>query len=61
MNNWISNPTVKKYSMFPDFDNRLRIGGILDQIIEDTQLDTESILSRIKKFAKERAQRLNNI
>ena len=55
MNNWISNPTVKKYSMFPDFDNRLRTGGSLDKIIEESQLDTESILSRIKKFAKERA------
>ena len=30
MNNWISNPTVKRYSMFPDFDNRLRTGGSLD-------------------------------
>ena len=55
MNNWISNPMVKKYSMSPDFDNRWRTGGSLDQIIEESQLDTGSILSRIKKFAKERA------
>ena len=61
MNNWISNPIVKKYSMSPDFDNRWRTGGSLDQIIEESQLDTGSILSCIKKFAKERAWRLNNI
>ena len=61
MNNWISNPMVKKYSMSPDFDNRWRTGGSVDQIIEESQLDTGSILSGIKKFAKERAWRLNNI
>ena len=51
----ILNPMVKKYSMSPDFDNRWITGGSLDQIIEESQLDTGSILSRIKKFAKERA------
>ena len=59
MNNWISNPTVKKYSMSPDFDNRWRTGGSVGQIIEESQLDPESILNGIKKFAKERLQRLN--
>ena len=34
---------------------------LIDQIIEESQLDTESILNGIKKFAKERAWRLNNI
>ena len=59
MNNWISNPIVKKYSMSPDFDNRWRTGGSVGQIIEESQLDPESILNGIKKFAKERLQRLN--
>ena len=59
MNNWISNPMVKKYSMSPDFDNRWRTGGSVGQIIEESQLDPESILNGIKKFAKERLQRLN--
>ena len=54
MNNWISNPMVKKYSMSPDFDNRSRIGGSIEQIIEETQLDPGSIFSGIKKFAKDR-------
>ena len=61
MNNWIVNPTVKKYSMSPDFDNRWRTGGSVDQIIEESQLDPESIYTGINKFAKERLSRLNNI
>ena len=54
MNNWISNPMVKKYSMSPDFDNKWRTGGSVGQIIEESQLDPESILNGIEKFAKER-------
>ena len=61
MNNWISNAMVKKYSMSPDFDNRWRTGGSVEQIIEESQLDPESISNGIKKFAKERLRRLNNI
>ena len=34
---------------------------LIDQIIEESQLDSESILNGIKKFAKERLQRLNKI
>ena len=61
MNNWISNPMVKKYSMPPDYDNRWRTGGSVEQIIEESQLDPESISNGIKKFAKDRLRRLNNI
>ena len=61
MNNWISNPMVKKYSMSPDFDNRWRTGGSVEQIVEESQLDSRSIFNGIKKFAKERLRRLNNI
>ncbi len=52
---------VKKYSMSPDFDNSWRTGGSVEQIIEESALDPESISNGIKKFAKERFRRLNNI
>ena len=52
MNNWISNPMVKKYSMSPDFDNSWITGGSLEQIIEETQLDPGSIFIGIKKLLK---------
>ena len=34
---------------------------LIDQIIEESQLEPESIYIGIKKFAKERLSRLNNI
>ena len=61
MNNWISNPMVKKYSLSPDFDNRWRTGGSLDQIIKESRLDPNSILRGIKKFAQDRFKRLKDI
>lgn len=61
MNNWIVNPTVKKYSMSRDFDNRWRTGGSVDQIVEESQLYPGSIYTGIKQFSKERLRRLNNI
>tara|TARA_A100001011_G_scaffold396259_1_gene493645 strand:- start:2269 stop:2463 length:195 start_codon:yes stop_codon:yes gene_type:complete len=52
MNDWILNPMAKKYSMSPDFDDRWITGGSVEQIIEETQLDSGSIFSGIKKLLK---------
>ena len=45
MNNWIKNQQVVKYSLSPDFDNRWRTGGSVDQIIKESKLDPLSILN----------------
>ena len=38
--------------MSPDFDDRWITGGSVEQIIEETQLDSGSIFSGIKKLLK---------
>ena len=58
MNNWIVNRVSEEYSMGPDFDNRWRTGGSLEQIIAEAQLDPLSIWNGIKKFANDREHRL---
>ena len=59
MGNWIKNRLVAKYSLSPDFDNRWRTGGSVDQIIIESGLDSLSILDGIKRFADEREKRLD--
>jgi len=61
MHKWIANRVVEVYSMSPDFDNRWRTGGSLDEIIAESKLDPESIWEGITRFANERKQRLTSI
>jgi len=58
MQNWIANPLVKEYSLSPDWDNRWRTGGSLEQIVREAQLDSDSLWKGIKVFASDREQRL---
>ncbi|OUX31306.1 MAG: hypothetical protein CBE24_05425 [bacterium TMED264] len=58
MRNWIKNRFVEKYSLSPDFDNRWRTGGSVDQITVESGLDSLSILNGIKCFSNEREERL---
>ena len=61
MHKWIANRVVESYSMAPDFDNRWRTGGGLDQIIVESKLDPDSILIGIKRFASDREKRLKSL
>jgi len=61
MHKWIANRVVEEYSMSPDFDNRWRSGGSLDEIIAESKLDSESVWERINQFARSRKQRLASI
>ena len=61
MGRWIKNRIVAKYSLSPDFDNRWRTGGSVDQIITESRLDSLSILNAIKCFSDERDKRLGLI
>jgi len=61
MHKWVANRVVVKYSMSPDFDNRWRTGGSLEEIVAESKLDPTSIWEGINRFAKEREQRLNSV
>ena len=61
MEKWIMNRFVASYSMAPDYDNRWRSGGTLDQIVIESKLDPTSIWDGINRFANERSKRLKSI
>jgi len=61
MKNWISNRIVSEYSLSPDWDNRWRTGGTLEQIIDEAHLSPKWVLKAIDKFSTERADRLKRL
>ena len=61
MGKWIVNRFVSAYSMAPDYDNRWRSGGTLDQIIIESKLDPSSIWVGINRFSNERSKRLESL
>ena len=61
MHNWTANKVVENYSMSPDYDNRWRTGGSVDEIIAESKLDGKSVIDGIRKFAVERSNRLELI
>jgi transketolase len=61
MSDWFFNPLAAEYALTPDFDNRWRTGGSVDEIYEEAHLSPEWIRRGIERFAKERAERLKRI
>ena len=57
----VANRVVENYSMAPDFDNRWRTGGSLNQIISESKLDPDSLWNGIKRFASNREKRLKSL
>ena len=61
MHNWIANRIVSEYSVSPDWDNRWRTGGSLDEIIDEAHLSPRWVIEAIRKFASERTSRLERL
>ncbi len=61
MKNWISNRVVADYSLSPDWDNRWRTGGTLEQIIDEAHLSPRWVLEAIDKFSNDRTKRLERL
>lgn len=61
MKNWISNRVVADYSLSPDWDNRWRTGGTLEQIIDEAHLSPRWVLKAIDKFSNDRTKRLERL
>ena len=58
MKNWISNRVVEEYSLTPDWDNRWRTGGSLEQIIDEAHLSPRWVMESLEKFTNDRKKRL---
>lgn len=61
MHKWTANKIVLDYTLSPDWDDRWRTGGSLDEIIKEAHLDSESVLKGIQTFAKDRTKRLSQL
>ena len=58
MRDWADDPIVREYSLSPDWDDRWRTGGTVDEVMEEAHLDSAHILEAIERFARERPERL---
>jgi len=58
LHDWLANKVAEEYSLSPDFDNRWRTGGTVEQILEESRLTWPWVLKGIRRFAEERDQRL---
>ena len=51
-------PMTEEYSLYADFDDRWRSGGLEGDVIAEAQLDEESIYRAVSRFSNERGERL---
>ncbi len=61
MHDWLPHKTAERYAMTPDFDDRWRTGGSVDELKREAHIDPESIWAGIERFARERSKRLAEI
>ena len=61
MHKWIANKIVEEYSLSPDWDNRWRTGGTVDEIVDEAHLSPRWLWAGITKFATNRRDRLESI
>jgi transketolase len=57
MHNWMPHAVALDYTLSPDFDDRWRTGGSVDQIVAESRLDSESIKAGILRFVNDREER----
>jgi transketolase len=58
MHQWLFNKTAENYTICPDWDNRWRTGGSLDEVLDEAHLSPEWILSGIRGFVRDKAERV---
>ena len=61
MHKWLFNKIAERYALSPDWDNRWRTGGMVDEVLEEAHLDPAHILEGIERFARDRSIRLQEL
>ncbi len=59
MEDWYFNPLAADYALTPDWDDRWRSGGNLEEVLDEAHLSPAWILKGVKRFAKDRERRLS--
>jgi transketolase len=61
MHDWLSSKVAEAYAMTPDWDNRWRTGGTVDELKKEARIDPDSLWEGIKRFAQDREKRLQRL
>ena len=61
MRDWIAHKVSEEFAMSPDWDNRWRTGGSVEELKREAHIDPASLLAGINKFAAARILRLQRI
>lgn len=61
MHDWLANKVCEEYTLSPDFDDRWRTGGSVDEILDESHLTWPWVLKGILRFANESAERMKRI
>jgi transketolase len=57
MVDWLDGPRARDYSLSPDWDDRWRTGGSVDEVADEAHLSGPHIVAAIERFATEREAR----
>ncbi|MBL8858159.1 MAG: transketolase [Planctomycetes bacterium] len=61
MHDWLSSKVAEAYAMSPDWDNRWRTGGTVDELKKEAHIDPDSLWEGIQRFANDREKRLQRL
>lgn len=61
MGDWISGPFSNQYSLSPDWDDRWRTGGSVDEVMDEAHLTSAHILDALERFVTEHPQRIASL
>jgi transketolase len=61
MSDWLANKVAEEYAVTPDWDDRWRTGGSVEEIVAESHLDPAALREAIQRFAREREERLSRI
>lgn len=61
MYKWMANKVVEEYSLSPDWDDRWRTGGSVDEIVDEAHLSPKWLWEGISRFTTDRRVRLKTI
>jgi transketolase len=58
MTDWVRNALALEYSLTPDWDDRWRTGGSVEEVVEEAHLSPKWLLAGIERFVNDRDRRL---
>ncbi|MBK6939658.1 MAG: transketolase [Planctomycetes bacterium] len=61
MCDWYANKVCEEYTLSPDYDDRWRTGGSVDEILDESHLTWPWVLKGIQKFANEHDARMKRV